>query len=185
MPSSLFITHLGLCNPADYPEIAAARGASKRRRGELGDITTALNNVTNNDVLGLLQRHVALTTTTLNEHNERLEHINDALNEADEFSEAIDERVNTFSAKAGAMARESAREYTDARVQALEGMVERLIDRVSFLESRERERELQEAQHDVDSQVTQMYDSSDESSPDSPESVLVGLTENLSVDDAM
>ena len=92
---------------------------------------------------------------------------------------------NTFSAKAGAIAHESAREYTDARVQALEGMVERLIDHMSFLESQEQERELQEAQHDVDSQVTQMYDSSDESSPDSPESVLVGLTENLLVDDAM
>ena len=187
MSSSLFVTHLGLCNPADYPEIAEARTASKRRRGEMNNVASALNNATVKDVMGLVQRHIGLTNAALKEHHDRFEHIDDALNEADEYSEAIDERVNTFSMKAGAMARESAREYTDVRVRELEGLIERLIDRVSSLESREREREreLQEAQHDVDSQVTQMYDSSDESSPDSPESVLVGLTENLSVDDAV
>ena len=56
------------------------------------------------------------------------------------------------------------------------------MDRVSALEHRE---SIREAQGDTDSQVTQQYDSSDDSSlPDSPEGVL-GLIENLSVDDAV
>ena len=77
--------------------------------------------------------------------------------------------------------REYAREYTDARVLALETMCERLMDpgRVSALEHREA---IREAQGDTESQVTQMHDSSDDSSsPDSPESA-IGLIENLSVD---
>ena len=67
-------------------------------------------------------------------------------------------------------------------MRALETMCERLMDRVSALEHQEA---IREAQGDTDSQVTQQYDSSDDSSsPDSPESVL-GLIENLSVDDAV
>ena len=182
MSSSLFVTHLGLCDPADYPEIAAARTASKRRRGEMNDVASALNNAAVEDVIGLVQRHIGLANATLKEHNERFEHIDTALNEADEYSEAIDQRCDTYSMKACAMAREYAREYTDARVRALETMCERLMDRVSALEHREA---IREAQGDTDSQVTQQYDSSDDSSsPDSPESVL-GLIENLSVDDAV
>ena len=100
----LFVTHLGLCDPADYPEITAARTASKRHRGEMNDVASALNNAAVEDVIRLLQRHIGLTNATLKEHNERFEHIDTALNEADR-SEAIDQRCDTSSMKACAMSR--------------------------------------------------------------------------------